>query len=739
MACYFFIMYKSSDPSAKTHYTVPVKSKKRGNGQFSALSGLQKRPARLGAVVSYNVYNTSKTFFKDAKRVTKDDKASDTTEPCDANGEGAEKQKSEANPEHCRGERGLQNREAVKELFVDQNEFLSSNEKNHLKRELKTSNSCRDDDADLSNCDGIEGKVTAGNDSSLGRDTARLQKGGSKASFIYGFTNAKARKSGFEAFQRPQNPLRSRAGGDYFSYRNCKPAPLVEAKVTSTIDLINKPVAEDTLKRGYTATELEHNTDKRVTNERSQSDPKTGSEQPGLAPKRVKTDGDEGAQAQAEGDEAKWMEEKELSEYMDMSDCFNDDGYNEPAPNPKQKRLRLKFNHIEKKNKPRRIQSELLKNEIIFSSDDYEKYSNLSYTEKLDPEYLSRQNATFKKTNTCHKLSISGREVEIIEIVAKGDISENSAKSSTIESTDKVDRSPDSLFEVEKCKFESSVEITEEDRRSRECSDVTKCLGTPCLCKSGSSALDKSTRAADKQAIGSADPGRRKESESFATPNTDRRNINDCLNEAFASNGGKKVFGGISRDSTVDINKRINLDSDVKNILVSEEGTESMGMQKPLSDSISLEEKLEATVEGRSRSNDQMSNKHKADGMCPLAMNRARNSFAFSIVQSRAQLRFNYNRPALFSNAGIDSAIMILVDYNGKEPRPSSLSKERALLDRGDTASNKNDSIERVECKQSETNSSLIELSMLQQNERKVTKFCDKNQLYSFSISCCTY
>ena len=118
----------------------------------------------------------------------------------------------------------------------------------------------------------------------------------------------------------------------------------------------------------------------------------------------------------------------ELNEYMDLCNSFSDGYTDEETISRKKKKPKLKVS-IKKDNyyaSKGKHQSELLKNEIIFDSNCYEKYKHLTYTENIDPEYLSKCNVTFKKKSVCHKLSISGQKVVVLDVLNKNIISDTS-------------------------------------------------------------------------------------------------------------------------------------------------------------------------------------------------------------------------------------------------------------------------------------------------------------------------
>lgn len=171
--------------------------------------------------------------------------------------------------------------------------------------------------------------------------------------------------------------------------------------------------------------------------------------------------------------------ENELNDYMDLVDHFSDNGYAEPVYKPDEKRFKLKFSvkETQGRTESKKMQSELLKYEFIFDTKDYDKYSNFSYTEDLDPEYLSRHNVTFKKTSKCPKLSISGKKVIVLDIIDKNNMPDSSPRSITtlhsdivkVELAEKIKVKSCGELKVQKNINESrSIQLLEEIHSNRE-------------------------------------------------------------------------------------------------------------------------------------------------------------------------------------------------------------------------------------------------------------------------------
>lgn len=155
------------------------------------------------------------------------------------------------------------------------------------------------------------------------------------------------------------------------------------------------------------------------------------------------------------------INEQTLCEYKSLVDNFSNSEYQEAIRRRSSKKLKLKASRAVRN---QRIQSEYLKYEFIFDAKDYDKYTNLSYTEELDPEYLSKNNVTFKKTKTCSKLSISGKKVLLLDIIHKKDILETSSRLSILfEGESRLDEGKDEL--------KSSLELVDDEETTEEKSE----------------------------------------------------------------------------------------------------------------------------------------------------------------------------------------------------------------------------------------------------------------------------
>lgn len=110
----------------------------------------------------------------------------------------------------------------------------------------------------------------------------------------------------------------------------------------------------------------------------------------------------------------------ELREYDELVSYFSDNGYTEPESKRGEKKCRAKVLVVHEHSGGRkRQQSDLLKYEFMFSARDYDQFSHFSYTEDIDPEYLSRHNGSFKKSTKCAELFITGKKVVVLSVVDK--------------------------------------------------------------------------------------------------------------------------------------------------------------------------------------------------------------------------------------------------------------------------------------------------------------------------------
>lgn len=119
--------------------------------------------------------------------------------------------------------------------------------------------------------------------------------------------------------------------------------------------------------------------------------------------------------------------ESSIDDYADIASQVDNGGYCGYKLNNDYNKIKIgtsSTNSTSNSNK-NRIQSDLLKNEFIFEVKDYDKYSNFTYTEDLDPKYLTKVNATFKKKSTFTKLFISGKKVVVLDILDKNELFHN--------------------------------------------------------------------------------------------------------------------------------------------------------------------------------------------------------------------------------------------------------------------------------------------------------------------------
>lgn len=171
----------------------------------------------------------------------------------------------------------------------------------------------------------------------------------------------------------------------------------------------------------------------------------------------------------------------ELDDYIDVADCFSD-GYGDETTtdrNEKKCKINITVNKEDLNIRKRKIQSEFLKHELIFDVKDYEKYSNFSYTKEMDPKYLSRYNATFKKKSVCPKLSISGKQVVLLDMLNKTTVSNATIKSENFVSNVEV---PFTAIELNKSKsLEQNInEINDKDNERLKLQKNSELVTEPC-------------------------------------------------------------------------------------------------------------------------------------------------------------------------------------------------------------------------------------------------------------------
>jgi len=440
-------MYKSLDPSGpETSFTVQRKSevirpKKKEFNQFSALSQLQRRPEKLNSVSSYNMFNTfEKSTYYPSKPNADNNIVKNKVVVCSIN----ESDSGDCNLSNCK----------IKDANLDSSNFdnkFNSNLKDknilvktepleiNLQKTELTKNKTIEKIKECGNKAKSQESEEEDKDAKYRTNDYLLQNPKLKKSLNLNLRNGIKSNSEFSSLQKNkmsnnyknfQNQYTSYFSVDQVLECANKDVDFTNNEVKASIELSNNLDEEksvyhisELINKQKTEHEVEKENDGCLTNDNS------------INLNARDYENDMINQDWELSNEKRVNIEKEMFEYLDLAESFSDNGYSEPVYKNSGKRLKLKINVIEAEEKPsnRKIQSELLKNEVIFESRDYDFYSNLSYTEKIDPEYLSKQNATFKKTNTCHMLSISGKKVIVLDVVDKSDLSDISSKSSIID------------------------------------------------------------------------------------------------------------------------------------------------------------------------------------------------------------------------------------------------------------------------------------------------------------------
>lgn len=450
-------MYNSLEPSVfKTSSSIPSKStivqaKAKASNQFSALSNLQRRTVPNKPVASYNMYNVSRTSkidnmeSKPGNKLQKNEvdltltaNSGSITQKISAEIE--IKDDIESDSENTlfsfHNDDNYTNKESINNFDADV--LTHKEELNATKNTVETLECEYNEDKAYT-----KENIDIVNHNKTEIKNIYFQNTELKAKCNSNIANSKDKRNNMKQFPKFKDPkIVKSIPNNYSNYHSYKPVTnAIQSFALSKTDIITDSIRKSIEIQAVETPGMSHSDSSRIINKPPVSNILNQFNYRELAknmnkstPKNIEivTNGETEDFTSLDSDKNINESEFELNEYMNLIEHFSDNGYAEPIYKPNEKILKLKISVTEATSRNRRIQSELLKNEFIFDSKDMKKYSTFSYTEDLDPEYLSRHNATFKKTNICHKLSISGKKVVVLDVVDKSYLSEISTKSSVI-------------------------------------------------------------------------------------------------------------------------------------------------------------------------------------------------------------------------------------------------------------------------------------------------------------------
>lgn len=157
--------------------------------------------------------------------------------------------------------------------------------------------------------------------------------------------------------------------------------------------------------------------------------------------------------------------EDELDEYSELVSHFSDDGYSEQESIGRRCKAKMTVVRASNNNYMHR---DLFKYGYLVNATNIDKFSNISYAEDMDPEYLSRHNATFKKSTKCPKLSITSKKVVVLSFVDKKKVTKVQSTVLPSRSSEKVE----TVIELEEIVHKNTVESRDDTSifKSETCS-----------------------------------------------------------------------------------------------------------------------------------------------------------------------------------------------------------------------------------------------------------------------------